>query len=303
MLFDALLKLDTVGVFVILAILVLIVLIIRNTINFFSSANSYSMHKRRLRQLQFSKKQDLSNAEIINRITSPFVSIVSKQTRKSKLDAIDIELKLIDWDKFMKPIQFVVLDYLLKAIALIFLVVLFPVNKMSALIFFSIFFFGLNLYFRGEVNNRREKLLFDFPNFIRITQGYLSAGLTLQVSVAKSIKYVGKEWKPILKQFVETCELKNIDTALCELRDNANLFEIREFVALLRLTLERGGNIRDGFDKQVNTIREIRREIVASKIMKRKMMVTVMQLPMMLCIFSIFILPVVPQMLQVFSSM
>lgn len=289
-------------IFVVLA-LILVVFFTKNLFALIFSLENYSVHKKRLRQLRFQKKKEEADlAGLIDAVTKPIIAHFFSRFKPRKMDDLAIDLKMAKWDKFFTPIQFRALNLLLKTIGVIAFLVLYNVSGLMAVIWGVSLIFGMGFLFRNSIKNRKERLLSDFPDFIRITEGYLSANVPFSKAVSESIKYVGDEWKPILQNFVVESELKGIHEALDGLKRELDMFEVREFVALVKLTLEQGGDAKDSFSAQADKIRELQMDMIAVKIGKRQTMGVILQGPLLLCNLLVFGLPTVGSMTS-FTSM
>lgn len=289
-------------VFVVLA-LILVVFFAKNVLTLIFSMENYNVHKKRLRQLKFQKKKEEADLSgLIDTVTKPVIVHLFSRLKPKKLDELAIDLKMAKWDKNFSPMQYRALSLLLKVIGLVAFLVLYNASGLMAVIWGVILFFGLDFLFKNSIKNRKERLLSDFPDFIRITEGYLSADVPFSKAVSESIKYVGDEWKPILQTFVIECELKGIEEALEGLKREIDMFEVREFVALVKLTLEQGGDAKDSFSAQADKIRELHMDMIAIKIGKRQTMGIILQGPLLLCNLLVFGLPTVGSMTN-FTSM
>lgn len=142
-------------------------------------------------------------------------------------------------------------------------------------------------------NEKSERLFYGFPDFIRICEGYLIAGMTFPTAVEESIPYVDDSWKPFLKQFVLDCDLQSQEKAIDNLKESIPNFEIKEFLSLVRLNMEQGINVKECFDRQSERIKAMQKTAMLGKIKKREMMGTAIQAPLLICIFVAFGLPVV----------
>lgn len=290
---------------VLLAIMAVITLffITKNIFVMIFALENYNVHKKRLKQLQFSKKKEEADmSELIDKVTQPAIRYILPKLKPKNLDQLEKDLKMAKWDKHFTPIQFRALSITLKIIGVIVGTILFNASTFMAVIWAVALIFGIDYLLRNSKVNRRQKLMMDFPDFIRITEGYLTANVPFAQAVAESIKYVGDEWKPILQDFVVECDIKSISEALDSLKSDVDLFEVREFVALVKLTLEQGGNASESFNAQADKIREMQLDIMAMKINKRQMMATALQGPLLLCIFAIMGLPLANSMTG-FTSM
>lgn len=267
------------------------------------SMENYNMHRKRLKQLQFNKKkEDADMGELIDTVTKPIITHILPKLKPRNLEQLERDLKMAKWDKNFTPAQYRALSLTLKIAGIIIGALLYNASAMIAFIWAGVLIFGMDYLFRNSRNNRKEKLVADFPDFIRITEGYLTANVPFSQAVAESIKYVGDEWKPILQNFVVECDVKSIGEALETLKKDVDLFEVREFVALVKLTLEQGGDASDSFSAQADKIREMQLDMMAMKIGKRQMMGIAIQAPLLLCNLLVFGLPTVSSMTN-FSSM
>lgn len=275
---------------------------LRNIFLLIFSMENYSIHKRRLRQLNFDKKkEDATTNDMIDAVTKPIINHVFSRFKPKKLELLERQLRMAKWDKHFTPIQYRALNYLLKAVGLIAFLLFFQVSTFMAVLWGFILIFAMDILFKNSVINRRDRIFNDFPEFIRIVEGYLTANMPFPKAVEESIKYVGDEWKPILKQFVIECEIKSIDEALEFLKEEVDLFEMREFVSIVKLNLEQGGDAKDSFSAQAEKIREIQMDLIAVKIGKRQTMGIIVQAPLLLCNMAVLGLPVVSSMTNMTS--
>lgn len=264
----------------------------------FFSMENYNVHRKRLKQLQFNnKKEEADMNELIDKVTKPVIRHVLPKLKPRNSEQLERDLRMAKWDKFFTPIQFRALSLTLKIVGVLAGLFLYSfVAPAIGLVWGLLLIFGLDFLLKNSKNNRKAKLIADFPDFIRITEGYLSANVPFSQAVAESIKYVGEEWKPILQNFVVECDVKSIDEALEGLRRDVDLFEVREFVALVKLTLEQGGSASESFNAQADKIREMQLDAMALKIGKRQMMATALQAPLLLSIMAIMGLPMLESM-------
>ena len=282
--------------------LITLFLFTRNIFTLMFSMENYNVHRKRLKQLKFEEKKETSSADLIDIITKPVINHIFNKFKPRNLEELELDLRMAKWDKYFSPIQYRAFNITFKIIGTVFFLLLCKASIPIALIWFVVMFFGVGFLFRNSINNRKEKLIMDFPDFIRITEGYLNAGMPFSKAVAESIQFIGKEWEPILSKFVVECDIKSIDEALDSLKEEVNLFEVKEFVALVKLTLEQGGDAKDSFSEQADKIREMQLDMIAIKIGKRQMMGIAIQAPLLIANLLVFGLPTVQSMLT-FSSM
>lgn len=282
---------------ILLTLLIMFYFFVRNVFILLFSLENYKIHKKRERQLRFEKKEDSDVGELIDKVTNPFQSFFLGRYSKDKLENLDKRLKLAKWDKtFSSPIAFVTFMWLTKAVGLILGLVLFNVSSLMAGIWAFALIFLPEYLFRNSTNNRIQRLVAEFPEFIRIMEGYITAGMTFSRAVSESVRYVGPEWQPILQKLAVDIELHGVDDALDIFKEEVNLFEVREFISLLKLTLEQGGNVREGFESQAERMQELRQLAIEMKISQRSTMSVVIQGPMLICHIMVLGLPTIHAM-------
>lgn len=274
----------------------------RNIFMLLFSMENYNVHRKRLKQLQFKQKEDTNISDIVDTVTKPVISHIFTKYKPKNLEQLQIDLNMAKWDKILTPIQYRALSLILKIVGVFMFLIFKNASMPIALIWSGILIFGLGFLFNNSIKNRKVKLISDFPDFIRITEGYLSANVPFSQAVEESIKFMGEEWQPILQNFVILCDIKSIEEALENLKREVDLFEVREFVSLVKLTLEQGGDAKDSFTEQADKVREMQMDVMMAKIGKRQMMGIAIQAPLLLCNLMVFGLPTVSSMMT-FSSM
>lgn len=263
---------------------------------------NYSIHKKRSKQLSFDKKEDASIEDIIDSVTKPIIQHVFTRIKPRKLEELEMALRMAKWDKYFTPIQYRALNLLLKVLGIVLFLLFSQFSIVIAVIWGVILCFGMDILFKNSITNRRQKLFNDFPDLIRIIEGYLTSGMPFVQSVEESIKYVGDEWKPILKNFVIECEMKSVDEALTFLKEEVDLFEMKEFVSIVKLNLDQGGDAKDSFSAQAEKIRELQMDLIQIKIGQRQIWATMLQAPLLIACFIVLGLPTVSNMMN-FTSM
>lgn len=252
------------------------------------SMQNHSTHKERLKQLQRADSDeeiDNSATKLVDGLTKPIITYLFPKLKVRDTEKLEKDLKFAGWDHIMDPLQFRAMDILLKIIGVIALIALYPVSPFFAIVFLSLFSFMFGFLFRNSINERKKALFNQFPDFIRIIQGYLLAGIPLTKAVEETIPYVGDDWKPILKNFVLNCNIYSVPEAIDILCDEVDIFEIREFFSLVKLNLEQGINVKESFESQSKKIGEMQLEVMLSRINQRQVMSKVVQAPLLLCMF------------------
>ncbi len=286
------------SILLILVIIIILFFITRNLFMLFFAMGNYNIHKKRLKQLEFNKKKGKDVAEVIDDVTKPVITHIFSRFKPKNLDQLEIDLKMARWNKYFTPLQYRALSLCLKALGVVMFLLFYRNALPIAIIWGVVLFFGMGVMFRNSKNNVKSKLLSDFPDFIRITEGHLSANMPITQAISECIKYVGAEWKPILQNFVVECDIKSVEEALETLKTEVDLFEVREFVALVKLTLEQGADIRESFRSHADKIREMQMDMIAIKIGRRQMLGIAIQAPLLLCNLLVFGLPTLSAMMN-----
>ena len=170
-------------------------------------------------------------------------------------------------------------------------------NLYLGLIWMAVLCFGMQILFKNSISNRRFGLMQEFPDFIRITQGFLMSGMPLAEAVENALPYVGTNWHPILDEFLVNSNLYSQNDCLELLKKQVPIFEVNEFFALLQLNLEQGIDVRECFSGQAEKVKAMQLEVMMGKIQSRKTMATIIQAPLMLCMIAGFALPTLAGML------
>jgi len=286
----------------IIGMLLLLFSMVKTTIDLISGVFDNTTTKSRLKQFNKGvKKDDKSNFETVESLTEsirvklfPKLQKLMPSLRIDNLEQLEKDIKFIGWDDTFTAESYVATNIALKIIG----VVLFLVCSLmggslifAGLILMAVCFFMLDKMFKGEVKSKNELLFADFPELVRIISGYLTAGMDLVRSIEESIKYVSDEWKPILNQFILDCNTRGVTIALDTMRDSVDMFEVREFVSLVKLTLEQGGEAKESFAAQADRVAEMQKNQFLIKIGKRKTMASMVQGPMLLCNMIVIALP------------
>lgn len=283
------------GFFAIMAIIIFAIFSY-NLMRMFFSLDVYKNHQKRLKQLDFNKNDEVSTNELINIISKPVAKYLLPYLSLRDLEQLEKDIRILKWDNYFTATSFRAFDITLKIIGTLLLFILFPISKFLAVVWFLVLFFLLNALMKNNIKERKEALMLGFPDFIRITEGYLSAGLTFLESIEKTIPYVDKVWQPILQNFLIEANLSNITSALDYLKKEVDSFEVREFVSIVKLTLEQGGDAKDGFSSQADRMRELQMNMIEIKIGKRKIYGIMLQGPLLIGCLLVFGLPVAGSM-------
>lgn len=257
------------------------------------SLENYKIHKKRLKQLKFKEKKigDDEIVELVDKLTKPVIKNILPNLKIKNISDLEKDLRMAQWDKKITVQQFIALQLITKALGILLFLLLFKASKFLAFLWGVILFFSVGFLMKNSANNRRDRLMLQFPDFIRISQGYLSAGMPFTRAVEESIRFVGEDWQPILQKFVVEAELSDINTALKGIKKEIDVFEVKEFISLVNLILEQGGDAKEGFERQAEKIQQMLYDAMMVKIQRRRIMSTIIQGPLLLCNLLIIGLP------------
>lgn len=292
-------------IFIILT-LVFVFLLARNIFTLLFAMENYNIHKKRLEQLKFNNKKMVSEEEqtkdLIDKITRPAITYILPKLKVRDNDELRKDLELTGWDKYFNPMQFRAMNLTLKIIGVIAFILLMNISLVFAIVWFVALFFIFGFLFNNSLKEKKTQLFSEFPEFIRITQGYLTANVPFSKAVEKSLEYVGDSWRPLLQEFVINCDVKSIEEAIEELKNKVDIFEVKELLSLIRLNLDQGIDVKESFDRQAEKVRDMQLEVVSSKIAKRQMLAVALQGPLLITLIGAFGLESFSSMMS-FSSM
>lgn len=297
---------EVVSIVFLVVMILLILSLVHNTVDILVSVTDNAITKSRLKQFKkgtkraevSSKDQISSVTEIIRYRLFPKLQTFLPSLKVESLEQRERDLKFIGWDDTFTAETFVATSIGLKIVGVILLILGVLTKDLLGLYGVLVLCGGglacivlLDNMYNSENKSKNEALFAEFPDFVRIVSGYLTANMPLVQAIDESIKYVSDDWKPILSQFTVDCNSKGVNAALEGMRDTVNIFEVREFVALVRLTLEQGGEAKESFAAQAEKVAEMQKDLFILKISKRKMMATVCQGPSLLLTMVVLMVP------------
>lgn len=268
---------------------------IRNVFDVIFGFSKTRQQRKRLKQLDINPKNAMNMEEILSKASSPVEKHVLPYIKKYDLTEISKKLAFTGWDKYFTPITFFCLNITLKIIA-VALLLLFSVAGyfVLGLIWCIPLAFLLNFMLNSKVDQKKTRIISDFPTFLRITRSYLTMPkVTIEIAAQNAARFVGSEWKEIISEFCTRCQISGRDEGVKYLKDSTGMFEIKEFASILSLVMEKGGSAIDAFEAQASAVVEIQKYLAEKKITTRKAYGTVLQLPMLLSVFAAFGLPLV----------
>lgn len=282
--------------------LILLLSAAKTLIDLISSTLDSSVTKSRLKQFSKGVKKDsASTVDTINDLTASIRSDLFPKLQKllpslriENVEQLDKDIKFIAWDDTFTAESYIATNLILRIVGVILGLLLATMGGyMIALgaIVFAACAFLLDYMFKAEVKGKNEALFKYFPDLVRIISGYLVAGMDLVRAMENSVRYVSDDWKPVINQFILDCNTKGTTAALDVMSNTVNMFEVREFVSLVKLTMEQGGDAKDAFAAQADKVAQMQKDQFLIKISGRKTLATMIQMPMLLCNMAVIAIP------------
>ena len=296
------LDLQVANIIFIIGMLALILTTVKTFVDIVTYSLDNTVTKSRLKQFNKGVKKDsLSTLDTVSSLTEsirrdlfPKIQHLLPSLRLENLEQLDLDLKFIGWDDTFTAESYVASNLALRVIGLILAALLATMGGymiIVGVVIFACCSFLLDFMFKGEVKGKNEALFKYFPDLVRIISGYLVAGMDLVRAMENSVRYVSEDWQPIINQFILDCNTKGTTDALNILAGTVNTFEVREFVSLVKLTMEQGGDAKEAFASQADKIAQMQKDQFILKIGGRKTLATMIQMPMLLCNMAVIAVP------------
>lgn len=237
------------------------------------------------------KTDDEINQQFIQQVTEPVIQYVLPRLKPHNHQTIARDLKLIGWSRLMTPEQHVAVSVGLKMIAVISLICWLPFSLYMGALFFGLIFFVYDLGYNGQVKDKKDRLLIEFPDVIEVLEGYLSAGFDFVQAMEETVAFTN-HWQPILKEMVVVTKYENLQSGLRIWSDATDIFEVKEFISILQLGIEQGLDMRSNIEHQASRIDELKDVAFEKKLAAREMMGVVVQGPLLIAILIAIMLPV-----------
>lgn len=282
----------------ILSIISIIVFFIftRNLLTVLFRMEHEGVKNKRLKSLNFEgsrigQSDEANTREFLNKVSDPVIRYILPHFKFKGNEQINKDLDFVGWGKYMRAEQFRALTVIMRIIGVIAIVLLWGVLWPVALLIGSSLLLGLPFFLKMDVDEKKAEMLSEFPEFIRLTQGYLAANQTLTDSVERTLPYVAENWRPVLENYVTNAKIKSEREALEIMKEEVNIPEVRELLSLIRLSMDQGVNLYDSFENQHEKVRSIQLSAMMKKIHTRKNMAILVQFPILLMIFVALGLP------------
>lgn len=155
-----------------------LLLSIKNIFSIIFKNNELKTYSQRQRQILSIENRNRENENsVIEKITNPFLNFLF--IRNYDLSKIKSNLIMSHWDEYFNPKQYLIINLLLKFVGTILAILFLKESIIFSAIFFILFFFIMDILMKNTINERREKIFNQFPKYVRLMDGYLSAKMTI----------------------------------------------------------------------------------------------------------------------------
>lgn len=260
--------------------------------------------QRRMNQLNALDQKVLDNdaqaRQLIDAVSDPAIKYLFPRIKMKDSWEKNRDLKLLGWDKYFTAEKYTATNLTLKIVAVVAFLLLASFNLMIATLWALVLGFIMDLFYFTQIDEKKNQLLMEFPDFIEVLEGYLSAGYDFVRATEAAIP-VTKHWQPLLKEFAVIAQYENLKTGFKYLYDMVDIFEVREFISILQLGVEQGLDMAENISHQTARIEELHSLAFTKKIANRQVMAVLVQGPLLLTVLVAFSLPTVTQMFSLNS--
>lgn len=260
--------------------------------------------QRRMNQLNALDQKVLDNdaqaRQLIDAVSDPAIKYLFPRIKMKDSWEKNRDLKLLGWDKYFTAEKYTATNLTLKIVAVVTFLLLASFNLMIATLWALVLGFIMDLFYFTQIDEKKNQLLMEFPDFIEVLEGYLSAGYDFVRATEAAIP-VTKHWQPLLKEFAAIAQYENLETGFKYLYDMVDIFEVREFISILQLGVEQGLDMAENISHQTARIEELQSLAFTKKIANRQVMAVLVQGPLLLTVLVAFSLPTVTQMFSLNS--
>lgn len=277
------------------------VCLLHTGIKFMFAVESYSTYKKRQRQLRNhgKKDKDITPEEAIDTVTKPIIEHLFSKIKPKGIHQLEKDLRMVGWDDKVTAEQYKALIILSRAVGLVVFGLLYSMGEtLFAFVLGGACFFIVSFLLKNERSELETKLMADFPDFVRIVQGYLTIDQPFVLCVENSLKFVGPAWRNILEEFIVLCNTRGVEDALGWMKEQVDIFEVKEFLSMVKLSLEQGGSAKDSFNEQANKVNEMLQDLIRIKVEQRRIMSIAVQAPLLIACFITFGLPIFGEMMS-----
>ncbi len=256
-------------------------------------------HIRRHQELtRLFKRQ--TEEDIMQRLTAPVIKYLLPYFPFKAKRSLQNDLDLIGWSDHLQVPQVQALRILAWLSGGIAAALLWSAGKpelkvlAGLAVFFGLFF--VDSIILSKAKKVRNGIIAEFPDFVEAVQAKLYADLTLDRAFMESLDHAGPHIRPLLRSFIQDSNVvRNTDYALDRLAEKSGLFEVKEFVSLVKLSMHLGDSAVDSFGHLSDKLRLLKLKLLEAKIEKKRMISLLMPFVPIIIILALIGLPTILQ--------
>lgn len=263
----------------------------------FKTMRGYHIQRRREMSRLFRRQEE---ADILSRLTKPIIKYLLPYFPIKAKRSLMNDLELAGWDRRLSVPQVQALRFLAWITGGVLAAALWfsdkPEFKVLAALAAFVGFFIVDSVILSKVKRVKNGIINEFPDFIEVVQARLYADLTLDRAFMESLDQAGPYIKPLLRSFIlDANVVGNTEYALDRLAEKSGLFEVKEFVSLVKLSMHLGDSARDSFGHLADKLRLLKLKLLEARIEKKRMLALLAPFVPILIILALVALPTVLQ--------
>lgn len=263
----------------------------------FKSLRGYHLRRRRELARLFKRQAE---EDIIHRLTEPVIKYLLPYFPFQAKRSLQNDLELVGWSRRLTVPQVQALRLLAWMTGVLAAVLLWVTGKpelrvLAGLALFTGFFI-VDSFILSRVKRVQDGIIAEFPDFVEVVQAKLYADLTLDRAFMESLDHAGPYIRPLLRSFIQDANVVgNMDYALDRLAEKSGLFEVKEFVSLVKLSMHLGESAKDSFGHLADRLRLLKLKLLEAKIEKKRMLSLLAPFVPIIIILALVGLPTVLQ--------
>jgi len=263
----------------------------------FKTMRGYHLRRRRELARLFRRQEE---EDIIQRLTAPVIKHLLPHFPFKVKRTLQNDLDLIGWTPRLTVLQVQALRLLAWFSGMGAAVPLWAAGKpeLKVLAVLAAFagFFIVDSFILSKVKKVKSGIIAEFPDFVEVVQAKLYADLPLDRAFMESLEHAGPHIRPLLRSFIQDANVvSNMDYALDRLAEKSGLFEVKEFVSLVKLSMDMGDSARDSFGHLADKLRLLKLKLLEARIEKKRMLSLLAPFVPILIILALVGLPTVMQ--------
>lgn len=281
-------------------LLIALFMVTRNLLFALMGMGDYRLSKKRYKELKSTGKEKTKTDvyTLSEKVTSPLKHLIFNILGLNLTNEEELQRNL---DLVKAPFDakgFYALSLTCKIIAVIGAMMTISSKPLAGLIF-VVFWFGPKFLLNNELKEKKQRILFQLPDFLRLVQANLMTGFILRDAVERSVPKVGPEWRKLGKQLYIDMDLVGDEQALVNLKRKVDIPEVREFISIIGLAVEQGESPDKVLEAQEKNILSIIADNYDAIVEKRRIWTIIIQGPLMIVLLMLFALPLVSQFGQI----